>query len=101
MKIKLPNIRKEFCEENFNIKLVFNSFKVKSYFSYKDPIPNHLKSFLVYKFICASCSSSYIGKACYHFKIRIEEHNKKGNGSHIFKPNLNAKQNHLALTLLL
>ena len=48
----------EFCQENFNIKLVFNSFKVKNYFSYKDPIPDDLKSFLVYKFTCASCSSS-------------------------------------------
>ena len=88
------------------------------------------------------CSSSYIGKTCCHFKIRIEEHIKKGNKSHIVihlhssetyfdlynslcfkiidksnskfdlkikealhinwrKPNLNAQQNHLALTLSL
>ena len=31
-----------------NIKLVFNSLKVKNYFAYKDPIPNDLNSFLVY-----------------------------------------------------
>ena len=48
---KLPNIgklshhiknkvSKEFYIENLNIKLVFNSFKIKSYFSYKDPIPD-------------------------------------------------------------
>ena len=67
-----------------NIKLVFNSFKIKKYFSYKDPIPNDLKSFLVYKFTCASCSSNYIGETC-HFKTRIEEHIKKDNKSHIFK----------------
>ena len=132
---------KEFCKENFNIKLVFNSFKIKNYFSYKDPIPNDLKSFLVYKFTCASCSSGYIGETCRHFKTRIEEHIKKDNKCHIFKhlhstatcfdsynslcfkttidktnfkfdlkikealnsnrrnSNLNAKQNHLALTL--
>ena len=48
------------------------------------PIPNDLKSFLVYKFICASCSSSYIGDACRYFKTRIEEHIKKDNKSHIF-----------------
>ena len=30
-KLKLS---KEFCKENFNIKLVFNSFKIKNYFSY-------------------------------------------------------------------
>ena len=43
-----------------------------------------MKSFLVYKFTCASCSSSYIGETC-HFKTRIEEHIKKDNKSHIFK----------------
>ena len=36
--------------------------KIKNYFSYRDPISNDLKCFLVYKFTCASCSSSYIGK---------------------------------------
>ena len=66
------------------MKLVFNSFKVKNYFSYKDPIPNSLKSFLVYKFTCATCSSSDIGETCCHFKTRIKEHIKKDNKSHIF-----------------
>ena len=44
-----------------------------------------MKSFLVYKFTCASCSSSYIGETCRHFKTRIEEYIKKDNKSHIFK----------------
>ena len=48
IKNKLSKLCKEFCKENFNIKLVFNSFKIKHYFAYKDPIPNDLKSFLVY-----------------------------------------------------
>ena len=39
----------------------------------------------MYKFICASCSSNYIGETCRHFKTRIEEHIKKDNKSHIFK----------------
>ena len=105
-------------------------------------IPDHLKSFLAYKFTCASSSSSYIGKTCHHIKTRIEEYIKKDNKSHIFKhlqsnrtcfdsnnslcfkiidkdnskfdlkikealhinwrkPNLNAQQNNLALTLSL
>ena len=58
MKNKLLKLCKEFCKENFNIMLVFNSFKIKNYFSYKDPMPDDLKSFLVYKFTCASCSCS-------------------------------------------
>ena len=85
IKNRLSKLCKEFCKENFNIKLVFNSFKIKNYFAYKDPIPNDLKSFLVYKFTCASCSSSYIGETCRHFKARIEEHIKKDNKSHILK----------------
>ena len=74
-----------YCQKNFSIKLVFNSFKVKTYFSYKDPVPNDLKSFQVYKFTCASCSFSYIGGTCRHFKTRIEEHIQKDNKNHIFK----------------
>ena len=85
IKNKLSKLCKEFCKENFNIKLVFNSFKIKNYFLYKDPIPDDLKSFVVYKFTCAGCSSSYIGETCRHFKTRIEEHIKKDNKSHIFK----------------
>ena len=129
----------EFRKENFNINLVFNSFKIKNYFAYKDPIPNDLKSLLVYTFTCASCNSSCIGETCRHFETRIQEYIKKDNKSHIFKhlhsaetcfdsynslyfkiidkansksdlkiketlhinwrkPDLNAQQNHLALT---
>ena len=76
---------KEFCKENFNIKLVFNSFKIKNYYSYKDLIPNDLKSVLVYKRNCASCRSNYIGKTCRHFKNRVEEQIKKNNRCHIFR----------------
>ena len=51
----------------------------------KITIPDDLKSFLVYKFTCASCSSSYIGETFCHFKTRIVEHIKKDNKSHTFK----------------
>ena len=54
-KNRLSKLCKEFCKENFNAKLVFSSFKIKNCFSYKNPIPNDLKSFLVCKFTCASC----------------------------------------------
>ena len=140
IKNKLSKLCKEFCRENF--KLVFNLFKIRNCFSYKDPIPNDWKSFLIYIFPGAGCSSYYIGETCHHFKTRIEEYIKKYNKSHIFKHlhftatcidsynflcfkiidktsssfnfkikealhinwrkhNLNAQQNHLALTLSL
>ena len=44
-----------------------------------------MKSLLVYKFTCTTCSCSYIGKTCRHFKTRIEEHVQKDNKFHIFK----------------
>ena len=47
IKNKLLKICKKFCKETLNIKLVFNSLKIKNHFSYKYPIPNDLKSFLV------------------------------------------------------
>ena len=85
IKNNLLKLCKELCRENFNILLVFNSFKLKKYFSYKIPISNDLKSFLVYKLTCASCSSSYIGQSCCHFKTKIQEDIKKDSKSHIFK----------------
>ena len=86
IKNKFLKLCKEFCKENFSIKLVLNSFKIKNYFfTYKVPIPDNLKYFLVYKLTSVSCSSSCIGKTCRHFKTRIEEHIKKDNKSHIFK----------------
>ena len=44
-----------------------------------------MKSFPVCKFTCASCSSSYTGETCCHFKSRFGEHIKKDNKSHILK----------------
>ena len=84
--INLLNFAKSFVKKKFNIKLVFNSFKKKLlFFSYKNPIAKVLKSFLVYNFTCASCSSSYIEETCRHFKTRIDENIKKDNKFHIFK----------------
>ena len=60
IKNKLLKLCKEIDKENFNIKLFFTSFKIKNCLSYKDPIPDYVKYFLVLKFTCASCGFSYI-----------------------------------------
>ena len=44
-----------------------------------------MKSFLVNKFTCPSCSSSYIGETCCHINTRIEDYTKKDNKSDLFK----------------
>ena len=85
IKNKISKLFKELRKEIFNIKLVFNSLTIKNCFSFKDPIPDDLKSSLVYKFPCGSCCSSYIGETCHHFQTRIEEYVKNETKSHIFK----------------
>ena len=77
IKNKLSKFCKEFCKENLNIKLVFNLFKIKNYFSYIGPIPDDLKYCLVYKFTCASFSSSYIGETCHHLKLGLRNMSKR------------------------
>ena len=69
----------------FNFSCEKLKFHFQNYFSYKEPIPDDLKSFLVYTLTCASCSSIYIGKTCRHFKNRIGEHINKDKKPHNFK----------------
>ena len=58
-----------------NFKVVFtNDFKVGSFFSFKDKIPDLLCSDIVYQFTCAGCQARYIGCSSRAFKIRIFEH---------------------------
>ena len=85
VKDKLSKLHKDFSKEFVNVKVVFTSFKIRNYFSYKDWIPDDFKSFLVYKFTCADCSTNYIAKTCRHYETRIADHIKKDNKSHIFK----------------
>ena len=73
---KFLKICKQFCKDG-DLKTVFTSFKINNYFSTKDKTPYFLKSFLVYKFVCARCNSCYIGETCHHIKTRIDEHVKK------------------------
>ena len=91
----MENIQSKFrksCQKSANssakmpiFKIVFTSFKINNYFSTKDKTPYFLKSFLVYKFVCARCNSCYIGKTCRYFKTRIDEHVKKDKKSNIYK----------------
>ena len=63
--VKINNLCKRFCKD-LNIKLIFISFKVKTFFQNKDAIPMLLKSSVVYKFTCAGCGSRYVGETSRH-----------------------------------
>ena len=43
-------------------------------FGVKDPIPDGLRSCVVYKFACAGCNACYVGEITWHFSTRVCEH---------------------------
>ena len=58
-----------------NLKIVFTSpVRVKSFFTFKDKLPEMLLSGLVYQYKCGGCNATYYGKTKHHFKVRICEH---------------------------
>ena len=66
MRSKLPH-----C----NLRIVFQTkCKLINFFTFKDKIPVFLRSGIVYKFKCGSCTATYYGKTKRHFKIRMCEH---------------------------
>ena len=70
---------------NLVIKLLFSSFKIGNLFGMKDPVPDGLRSRVVYKFVCAGCNACYVGETCRHFSTRVREHLVSDRASHIFK----------------
>ena len=58
-----------------NLKIVFTSpVRVKSFFTFKNELPQMLLSGLVYKYKSGGCNGTYYGKTKRHFKVRICEH---------------------------
>ena len=57
----------------FKIVLV-NNFTIVSIFPFKDRLPIHMQSSLVYKFCCSLCESMYVGSTCRTLGARVAEH---------------------------
>ena len=58
-----------------NIKVIFQSKnRLSSFFKFKDSIPSHLRSHLIYKFQCSNCNITYYGETERHLKVRAGEH---------------------------
>ena len=76
-----------------SLKIVFTPFKFGDSFSVKDTIPNLMKSFVIYKFLCSGYNACYIGET------RIGEHLEKGKKSHIFE-HLNENHDFKSLSTL-
>ena len=58
---------------DFRFALV-NSFKIKSFFQYKDQLTVDLCSNIIYRYTCGTCNSSYIGSTIKQSKIRFCQH---------------------------
>ena len=69
--------RKYFPE--INIYICFrNEFTIQTFFRYKDTLPPALRSSLIYKFSCETCSRQYIGSTVRNLYMRVNEHAGKG-----------------------
>ena len=75
---------KRYCND-LDIKLVFSSFKIGNLFGVKDPVPDGLRSRVVYKFVCAGCNACYVGETCRHFSTRVREHLVSDRASHTLR----------------
>ena len=58
-------------------------------FNVKDPIHKHLKSFVLYKFVCADCNACCICETTRHLSTRIKKNLETHKKSHIFADLLN------------
>jgi len=66
-------LNKYFSHINFTIVLS-NSFRIGSFFSFKDKLPCALRSKVIYKFCCSQCESTYVGSTIRTLGHRIAEH---------------------------
>ena len=82
---KLQKLTKQSCKEVTNINIVFSTFKLASLFSTKDKVPYGLKSYVVYKFLCAGCNDSCLGKTNRHISTRNHEYLETDKNSDIYR----------------
>ena len=60
-----------FCK----VKIIFQiSNRLKKYLSFKDVVPEPLRSCQIYNFTCRSYNASYISKTFIHMKVRVSKH---------------------------
>ena len=77
--------------------ILSNSFKISSFFQYKDKLPMFMRSCVVYKFSCTLCSvSEYVGSTVRTLGNRIAEHSGRSyrTGALLCQPSHSAIRNH-------
>ena len=71
--------------------MFFTREKLRRAFSTEDSYKSEHLSKVVYKFVCASCNTSYVGQTCRHLATRIDEHFGKDKKSHIYQHLMSSK----------
>ena len=63
------------CHKDVKLTVVFKSSKrMANAFRFKDQLPLHLNSMVLYQFMCNTCNSVYLGKTKRHLLVRQYEH---------------------------
>ena len=57
-----------------NVKTISFQMVMSPGRTHKDKVPYVLKSYVIYKFLCAGCNASYVGEAYRHICTRTHEH---------------------------
>ena len=84
-RMKIRRLLQRFCSEKIDAKFIFETCKIGSYFSTKDPVPKCLINHVVYHFKCAGCNACYIGETARHYQTRIDEHLFTDKDSAVYK----------------
>ena len=72
---EMPQIVQTRITKTMNKHMGSSKLRVtRNFFQFKDFVPETLRSSLIYKFSCGSCTASCIGKTYGHFKIGVSEH---------------------------
>ena len=75
VKRKLSALASKYLKPSIKVEVVWSSQrKVRNFFSFKDRLPMHLRSKVLYKYTCNGCNSIYLGKTKRHFLVRAYEH---------------------------
>ena len=94
VKKKLCEAFKDHLPSKYKLKVVFQTtYRMSSYFRFKDKFPSSLTSGVIYEYTCATCNDSYIGCTIRYFEKRLEEHThisaltgKPLSGAQVFAP---------------
>ena len=71
---RIKNIFQKFIPTG-KINIIFKTERRLSHsFKFKDVIPSHLNSHIIYHFTCPCCNAGYIGETRVHHKVRSSQH---------------------------